>query len=140
MWYDKYIGIPYKELGRTTDGLDCYGLCHEVYKNELGIIIPDYYNIGFYKSSDEKEQEEIKRSLQKIILGEALNWEEIPIDKIKEYDLLLFKMCGYVIHIGLALTKDTMLHCFNGTECCVERLYPKWNGRLYKAYRWRKSD
>lgn len=138
MWYDKYIGIPYKELGRDEKGLDCYGLCYQVYKNELGISIPDYYNIGFYKSEDKEQQEIIKRDLQGFILDEANNWEEVPLDKIKEFDLILFRMCGYIIHIGLALSKDTFLHCFNGTECCVERVYPRWTGKIYKAYRWRK--
>ncbi|MCM1497276.1 MAG: NlpC/P60 family protein [Clostridium sp.] len=139
MWYDKYIGIPYKELGRDENGLDCYGLCHKVYKDELGITIPDYFNIGFYKSQDKEEQEAIKKGLHEFILQEAENnWEEVPLDKIKEFDVVLFRMCGYVIHIAVALNKDTFLHCFNGTECCVERVFPKWTGRLYKAYRWQK--
>ena len=46
-WYGKYIGIPYKELGRDESGVDCYGLCVVVYNRELGLDIPGFSGMGF---------------------------------------------------------------------------------------------
>lgn len=39
---DHYIGIPYKLGGRTTAGIDCYGLVKLVYERERGIVLPDW--------------------------------------------------------------------------------------------------
>jgi len=41
--YKKYVGIPFKHLGRDRSGLDCYGLLIYYYKEEFGIEIPDWY-------------------------------------------------------------------------------------------------
>ena len=42
MKYDKYIGLPYQENGRTETGTDCWGLARLYYKNELDIELPSY--------------------------------------------------------------------------------------------------
>lgn len=48
-WYNKYIGIPYKHLGNSYDGIDCYNLCRLVLKQEKNIELAgssiDYCNI-----------------------------------------------------------------------------------------------
>lgn len=49
----KYIGIPFKHLGRNPEeGLDCYGVLINVYK-ELGITLYDYeYQEEWGKNQD----------------------------------------------------------------------------------------
>lgn len=42
MGYEKYLGIPFKHLGRDRKGLDCYGLLILYYKEEFGIDILDW--------------------------------------------------------------------------------------------------
>jgi len=37
---DRYLGIPYKNMGRTLEGLDCYGLILSIYK-DAGIELVD---------------------------------------------------------------------------------------------------
>ena len=39
-WVNKYVGIPFKSGGRTSDGCDCYGLVRMVLKNEYSLILP----------------------------------------------------------------------------------------------------
>lgn len=135
-WYEKYIGIPYKELGRDEDGVDCYGLCLMIYKNELGIDIPDYFGIGFKKAKDFKSSVTMKKELQGIILNESSHWKEIPQNEARPFDLVLFNMLGYVIHIGILIDKNNMLHSFDGRDCLCENLEKKWRGRIYKVVRW----
>lgn len=135
-WYEKYIGIPYKEFGRDEDGVDCYGLALLVYKNELHIDIPDYFGVGFHKAKSGKESEPLKKELQGFILNASSSWKEIEQDKAQPFDLVLFNMLGYVIHIGILIDKDTMLHSFDGKDCVCEKLEKKWRGRIYKVVRW----
>ena len=37
----KYLGIPYKNMGRDLEGLDCWGLVLALYKDILKIDLPD---------------------------------------------------------------------------------------------------
>ena len=131
-WTDKYIGIPYKELGRDRSGIDCYGLCLLVYKNELGIKIPDYFGIGY-----EKNKDELRGELQKFIVQESKkNWVEVNLTEGKPFDLILFRIAGYVIHIGILVDSNIMLHSFNGMDCVLEKLDIKCRNRIYKVIRW----
>lgn len=41
-WSVKYLGIPYLQGGRTTEGCDCWGLVVIVYDEELGIALPKF--------------------------------------------------------------------------------------------------
>lgn len=46
-WANKYVGLKYVAGGRTaSEGLDCWGLVHHVYKHEYGIQLPTYPGIA----------------------------------------------------------------------------------------------
>ena len=41
-WVNNYVGLPYQIGGRSTDGIDCYGLVCKVYAEILGVQLPDW--------------------------------------------------------------------------------------------------
>ena len=41
-WINGYIGVPYKPNGRDRDGWDCWGLVLAVYRERLGLELPNY--------------------------------------------------------------------------------------------------
>lgn len=92
----KYVGIPWKHLGRTWEGIDCYGLAQLIYKEELGITLPDYYY-------PEYKQECVKFTPENFPILNCI--EQIPFDirKVQEYDMLWIKVSWEEIvnHIGI---------------------------------------
>ena len=42
MWANKYVGLPWAWKGRTSEGVDCYGLLRLVYRDERGIALPEH--------------------------------------------------------------------------------------------------
>jgi cell wall-associated NlpC family hydrolase len=61
MWYEKYVGLPYKHLGNDpTTGIDCFNLCRHVLLREANVVIPlqtiDFCNIvdeNWYNKTNE---------------------------------------------------------------------------------------
>lgn len=41
-WINDYVGVPYLENGRDRDGWDCWGLVMAVYRDRLGVELPDW--------------------------------------------------------------------------------------------------
>jgi cell wall-associated NlpC family hydrolase len=41
-WVNDYVGVPYVENGRDRDGWDCWGLVLAVYRDRLGLDLPDW--------------------------------------------------------------------------------------------------
>lgn len=92
----KYVGIPWKHLGRTSKGIDCYGLAQLIYKEELNIILPDYYYPVY-------RQECVKFTPETFPILNCI--EQIPFstEKVQEYDMLWLKIRWEEIvnHIGI---------------------------------------
>jgi hypothetical protein len=45
-WVNRWIGAPFALDGRTTDGIDCYGLVVRFYADLFDIILPDWRGAG----------------------------------------------------------------------------------------------
>lgn len=45
-WVNRWIGAPFAHDGRTTAGVDCYGLVVRFYADLFGIILPDWRGNG----------------------------------------------------------------------------------------------
>ena len=95
-----YIGIPYLELGRDREALDCWGLVYHFYNDELGITLPLF-------------DHQTAAHLARIAQGGAddLGWEKIdkPVDKC----VIAMSQRGRALHhVAIFLEADggTVLH------------------------------
>lgn len=90
---DDLIGVPYKDNGRTLDGLDCYGLAIEVEKR-LGKNLRDVV----YNDND--------------ILLSQIYAPLLNIKKTNEYKLgnILEMTLLDRLHIGVCLSDRTFIH------------------------------
>jgi cell wall-associated NlpC family hydrolase len=117
-----YIGIPFRQHGRGPTYYDCWGFVRLIYKNELGITLPDYeYGL--------KDQWEALR----LETGQP-TWtrtnEPLPTDVV-----LLVAQANP--HVGIYLSEHRMLHLPEHGTSCIESLdAPRWRSRVEAYYRY----
>jgi len=128
---NRYIGLPYKNMGRDFDGVDCYGLYFLIYKEELGIELPDFLNINYSQDWYKKDENHISDTIKS-------NWI-IEVEKpFKKYDGLIFYGIKYKTianHIGLYIGEGKFIHIMEDTKSMISRLKGFWESKLYKGVR-----
>jgi len=123
-----YIGIPYKERGRSLDGVDCWGLVCLMYA-DMDINVPSYLH-EYITSSDID-------SVATAINKNKSNWRKVEAPDVG--DVLVFNIMGFPCHVGVYVGQGDFIHSFRGTAVCVERLNSiSWSRRLSEVYRWQR--
>ena len=119
------IGIPYEKHGRTTKGLDCYGLVHLVY-GRLGKELPNF-------PEDYTELLNIHNAI------EENKSKFIELEKPEPYCIVTFSIYPpYVTHIGVVLDDcKRFIHIMEKRNVTIEQL-DKWNKRIRGFYKWMK--
>lgn len=129
-WSDRYIGIPYADLGRSLHGCDCWGLACIVYRYELGIILPDY--LGTYGSAEEHAE------IDALIAGEETSplWRSVA--RPEPFDIAVFRRGRLATHVGIIVQPGLMLH-MHDDDCAKLADYRggAWGNRLKGIYRHR---
>lgn len=119
----KYVGIPFKNMGRGLDGLDCYGLVKSVYA-DIGVELFDI-----------DEDYNAKWTLRKknyFLENYAREWEEV--EKPMFLDLVAMKNFeGAMVHLGVCLGSGKFIHaCKAGVVVCNLSV---WRDRVRGFYR-----
>lgn len=126
-WSDRYLGIPFCDLGRDISGCDCWGLVHLVYASELQIDLPSYRHA--YNSTDERA--EIEGLIGTAAASSVWHAQSDP----EAYDVILFRRGQLTAHIGIIVRPYWMLHMAE-TGARVECYgMPSWQQRLRGIYR-----
>lgn len=126
-WSDRYIGIPFVDLGRSRKGVDCYGLACLIYAAELGITLPDY--VGAYASADEMAE------ISALMNGAAGSWIAVT-GKAAPYDLAVFRRGKLTTHVGIVIRHGLMIH-MEGEDAAKVADYRtgRWSSRFVGHYR-----
>jgi len=128
MDFSKYIGIPFEDKGRTIDGLDCWGLLWLIFKEQFNIEIPTF--LDEYPTATNFPQ------IGKLIGDNIYTWIEIERDIRKVGDVILLRLFGYPVHVGILVNKQQMIHVFKGTNTCLQRINSiVWKKRIQGIYR-----
>ena len=121
---NKFVGIPYKHLGRSFDGCDCYGLVILVYKEIFGKVLNDSIT---YDKSIEAYKETV--NLVKPLL------DVVEVDTPSVGDLGLFRYRGFPTHIGIYVGNNKVLHSLRKMDSGIQSLdHPLLRGRLEGWY------
>jgi cell wall-associated NlpC family hydrolase len=120
-WTDDYIDIPFKPDGRDrNEGLDCWGLVCLVYKERLGIIIPEYK--GIYKTQTITSLRRVAKTMRE----EKDKWQRIMTPE--PYDVIMLRTGKFTWHVGVVIDRNNMLHIMHGINSVVE----SYKGLLWK--------
>ena len=139
-WSAPFIGLPYRDKGRSRAGVDCWGVPCLVYREHLGVAdFPSY--------ADRYASDSEKREISAVVAGEAESpiWRPLPGRllprevELEPFDILFFRRGRFDSHAGVVIDGRNMLHM--STEALastVERFDTgRWPGTFAGAYRWR---
>jgi cell wall-associated NlpC family hydrolase len=129
--FDRFIGIPYLEGGRSAAaGVDCFGLLLLAAK-EIGSEIPDYeYKPDWFKGGANYFIEEYHKYARQIGFGE-----------LREGDVIFFKNCpGTANHAGIYLWHGKFIHAVREVGVVMGRLSDQPHcRRIHSFYRLHKN-
>jgi len=129
--FSPYIGIEFKSCGRDRSGLDCWGLLCLIYKERLGISLPSYI--------DEYTDAYSYRKISDAVNTHLPEWIPIKAGSEKVFDVVIFKLRGLPIHLGMVIKPGQMIHVFSRLNTCIERYNsPLWAKRIRGIYRYGK--
>ncbi|GIX17693.1 MAG: tail assembly protein [Rhodothalassiaceae bacterium] len=135
-WAERYIGIPYRDLGRDRDGIDCWGLIRLVLAEQAGIVMPSY--AGDYAGGGDHAG---------IATGIAArlprHWRPLrAAERPRAFDLVVFRVCARPRHMGVMVDARRFLHApepgpggRGGTSRIEDISSPAWARRLEGVYR-----
>lgn len=118
----KYFNIPYKLYGKSLDGMDCWGLVENVYKDaglDISFVNPEY-------------NEETKWDLSQI----PKEFEKVYDQKF--LDIVIFS--GKQQHCGVVLDGFKFINLLKG-GCVIGRLNSRfWRDQRIGYYRLKNAD
>lgn len=131
---NQYIGVPYKSLGRSPDGWDCYGLVRHLFAEHLGVTLPDW-------KADPDDLKAVIRTFRDARKDTIANHMAKQIMEPEDWAIVLVDKGKAAHHIGVFLAGG-VLHC----DLKVQTQWNEWSTfrRLYvgneiRLYRWQPS-
>ena len=134
--FSKYISIPYKHRGRDFNGCDCLGLVILTYKEELGIILPDYLDIDYSYDMNQDDDTYLEDGWSEQM---KLAWRPIK-PPFKRWDGLLFYANARRVvadHMGICIGDNKFIHTNAYYKLSMVGTLDKfWLSRLYAGARY----
>ncbi len=130
MWWPKYIGLPFSEKGRGPDSFDCWGLAMEIYRTDhpRRIALPGYESL-YADSSDSRTIGRLSYDVRE------QGWREVR--KPEAFDLILLRMCGFPMHVGIVTKPGHMVHCTEGIGVTHESFEStRWRNKVLGFFRY----
>ncbi|WP_345993769.1 hypothetical protein [Sulfurimonas sp. HSL-1716] len=126
----RFIGIPYKDRGRTFTGADCYGVLVLWYEHILGINIPDVA----------VDTSDVRGSFTQYLHEISSRWERIdaPEPNCAVAMAMNEEHPKLVTHFGVMIDYKTMLHSHRGAHSHIVKVDSPLVKNIIKGfYRWR---
>ncbi|MDY0009750.1 MAG: NlpC/P60 family protein [Bdellovibrionales bacterium] len=128
IWAGHYIGLPFRDHGRDRSGLDCWGLVRLVMAEQFAIALPSLCT--------EYENTLALDDISNVIRGQIPAWDHIPTGQEACGDVIVLRLHGLPLHVGIVLGDCHMLHVEARIDSAIERYdQSRWKDRIYGFYR-----
>lgn len=125
---NQYVGLQFKNRGRTKEGVDCWGLVRLVYDEQFSIQLPSY--------EDEYESSYNVKETGDAITEHSKEWSPIEKGTEREGDVIVIRLAGFPTHVGIIVEKGKMLHIIEGTDATIESYERRlWQKRIVGFFR-----
>ena len=129
-WAGHYIGLPFQDHGRDRNGLDCWGLVRLVMGEQFSIALPSY--LYEYQRTTQVDK------ISALIEWEAGKWKAVTAGSETCGDVIVLRVRGKPMHVGIVLGDKQMLHIEHGINSMIERYAgSRWAERVSGFYRYR---
>lgn len=108
-WSNQFIGLPYKDLGRSFKGVDCWGVVY-LALGLRGVVVPSY--AGDYASTEERAE------ISALINQAKPSWHKVT--EPEPFDVVTFRRGRLEAHCGIVVKPGLMLHVTEGLSACIE--------------------
>jgi cell wall-associated NlpC family hydrolase len=130
IWAGHYIGLPFQDHGRDRAALDCWGLVRLVLAEQFNFALPSYAHE--YQRSTQVEK------IGALIERELTKWKIIRAGDETCGDVIVLRVRGKPMHVGLVLGDGQMLHIESGINSVIERYTgTRWTERIFGFYRYK---
>lgn len=134
LWVGHYIGLPFKVRGRKIDGLDCWGLVRLVIAEQAGVLLPAFEK-NYDGISTKLDAEKIGAHIRSTA-GNTDCWDPIAPGQEKIFNVIVLRMRGQPMHVGIVIDDGLMLHIEHGANSCIEKYHGmRWKDLIYGFYR-----
>ena len=125
----EYVGIPFMKDGNDRNGCDCWRLVVMVYRERLGIDLPDF--AGAYVDGSLASLKMVSR----MIRDGKQSWQKV--DKPIPFDVILLRTGSMVYHVGVVIDRKRMLHVMEGINSTIEEFTGiQWKKKVEGFYRY----
>ena len=118
-----YIGLPYE-----PKVWDCWQLVRKFAEKELGLEFDQY----MYSADTYMDDSEIIIQRERSMLGKK--WIQVAEPDVG--DIVIFRIRGRALHVGIYVGNDLFLHTLEGRNSCLEDLYGHWHQSVVGYFRW----
>lgn len=124
--YSSLVGIPYVRGGRDSKtGLDCFGICLEVFK---GKGITDFPDFGAPEKSEE---------IHALMMEGVSLFEKVEFPEEGNIVALCVNHMRFVTHIGIMISRYEFIHTNEKSRSVVSAINdPFWSKRIKGYYRY----
>lgn len=134
MWWNKYVGMEWKEGGRDSSGYDCWGLVRAILKEQTNIELPRLEHIAYRNGGDKRALLNAIREYSESITKDE--WKQLTFDKEKcIYDVIWLRNGG-PIHFGVMIDNKRFIHVEEGCDSVIESVdSPRWSKKIRGIFR-----
>lgn len=127
-WFEKYVGLPFVDGGRSWSGVDCWGLVRLAFHDEKRIDLPTYGDIPaceLIKIAYKVAEETAKEPWHPAVVPQA-------------FDMAVMYRVHAPIHVGVMANSTHVLHIEKATSAVLINVkHPSVFFRSIKYFRHR---